>query len=87
MATTLEQAMEVPEWTEPLGALHELVGETRQMADEVAAEGTPKARDHARVLRWRATRLETWITQYLDYFGNPENDPTKAKRISASMTI
>ena len=42
----------------------EMIAAMRKEADEIAAIGTPEARERARVIRWRATRHENWIVTF-----------------------
>jgi hypothetical protein len=48
---------------EKAAEFEEFIAAVRKEADEIAAIGTPEARERARAIRWRATRHETGLSR------------------------
>jgi hypothetical protein len=52
----------------------EMIAAMRKRADELAALGSPEARERARVIRWRATREENWIVPFRRFMAECPDD-------------
>ncbi len=63
-----------PDYFEPLASIRAVVAREREIAKQLAAEGTKESRMRARVLCCRATKGENWVAQFLQWFGRAEPD-------------
>jgi hypothetical protein len=59
---------------EKAAEMGEMIAAMRKRADELAALGSPEARERARVIRWRATREENWIVTFRRFMAECPDD-------------